>query len=179
MKTPFKYLGLLVVGSHKRVSFWEGVIERVKSRLGRWKGRFLSLAGRVCLSKSVLSSIPLFYISMYKLPSAVLKEIEKNQRRFLWGWGSEGRKLAWVSWKKACKLREADGLGILNLKLFKTTLLGKWIWHLETEKSGLWKEILDSKYGGWRILQEQRSNAKDSSWWRDLKVGDGGMGYNL
>jgi len=34
--------------------------------------------------------------------------------------------------------------------------LGKWIWHLE------------SKYGGWRNLQEQKINAKDSSWWRDL-----------
>jgi len=77
MKTPFKYLGLLVGGSHKRVSFWDGVLERVKNRLGRWKGRFLSLAERVYLIKSVLSSIPLFYLSMYKLPSAVLKEIEK------------------------------------------------------------------------------------------------------
>jgi len=31
---------------------------------------------------------------MYKLPFVVLKEIEKIQRRFLWGWGSEGRKIA-------------------------------------------------------------------------------------
>ena len=63
-------------GSHKRVSFWDEVLERVKSRFGRWKCRFLSLAGRVCLIKSVLSSIPLFYLSMYKLRSAMLKEIE-------------------------------------------------------------------------------------------------------
>jgi len=169
MKNPFKYLGLLVGGSHKRVSFWDGVLERVKSRLGRWKGRFLSLAGRVCLIKSVLSSISLFYISMYKFPSAMLKEIEKIQRRFLWGYGSEGRKIEWVSWKKACKPREAGDLGILNLRLFNAALLGKWIWRLETKKGGLWKEILESKYGGWRNLQKQRSNAKDSNWWRDLK----------
>ena len=173
MKTPFKYLGLLVGGSHKRVSFWDGVLERVKSRLGRWKGIFLSLAGRVCLIKSVLSAIPLFYLSMYKLPGAVLKEFEKVQRRFLWGWGDEGRKVAWVSWRKVCEPRETGGLGILNLRLFNAALLGKWIWRLETEKDGLWKEILESKYGGWRNLQEQRSNAKDSSWWKDLK-GDGG-----
>ena len=36
-------------GSHKRVSFLDGVLERLKSSLGRWKGRFLSLPGRVCL----------------------------------------------------------------------------------------------------------------------------------
>jgi len=31
---------------------------------------------------------------MYKLLVAVLKEFEKVQRRFLWGWGEEGRKVA-------------------------------------------------------------------------------------
>jgi len=106
---------------------------------------------------------------MYKLPVAVLKEFEKVQRRILWGWGDEGRKVAWVSWRKVCEPREAGGIGILNLRLFNAALLGKWIWRLETKKDGLWKEILESKYGGWRNLQEQKSNAKDSSWWRDLK----------
>jgi len=33
----------------------------------------------------------------------------------------------WVSWNKVCKSREAEGLGILDLKAFNTTLLGKWI----------------------------------------------------
>jgi len=53
------------------------VLERIKSRLGRWKCRFLSLVRRVFLIKSVLSFIPLFYISMYKLPSFMSKDIEK------------------------------------------------------------------------------------------------------
>ena len=85
MKTPFKFLGLFVGGSHKRVAFWDSVPESVKSMLGRWKCRFLSLAGRVCLIELVLSFILFLYISMYKLPFVLLKEIEKIQRRFLWG----------------------------------------------------------------------------------------------
>jgi len=64
----------------------------------------------------------LFYLSIYKLPVAVLKEFEKVQRRFLWGWGDEGKKVAWVSWRKVCEPREAGGLGILNLRLFKVDL---------------------------------------------------------
>ncbi|XP_068498245.1 uncharacterized protein [Phaseolus vulgaris] len=35
------------------------------------------------------------------------------------------------------------------------------------EKTGLWKEVLDSKYGGWRELQSQRKSNTDSLWWRD------------
>ena len=39
-------------------------MDKIKSRLRRWKGRNLSMA-RICLIKSVLSSIPLFYMSMF------------------------------------------------------------------------------------------------------------------
>ena len=85
MKSPFKYLRMHVGECHKRAAFWVGVLDIIKSRLGRWKGRFLSLAGRICLIKSILSSIPLFYVSLYKVPSLVLKEIVKLQRNFLWG----------------------------------------------------------------------------------------------
>jgi len=76
----------------------------------------------------MLSAIPLFYLSMYKLFVDVLKEFEKVQRRFLWGWGDEGRKVVWVSWRKVCEPREeVGGLGILNLRFFNAALLGKWI----------------------------------------------------
>jgi len=34
MKKPFKYLGM-PIGHHKREVFWDGVIERIKSRLGK------------------------------------------------------------------------------------------------------------------------------------------------
>ena len=167
MTTPFKYLGLLVGGSHKKGSFWGGVIKKLKSRLCRWKGRLLSLDKRICLIKFVLSSIPLFYMSLYKLSVVVLKEIERIQRQFLWGWRSEGMKIVWASWKKVCESREDKGLGIIDLKDFN--LAWKWIWHLGTDKGCFWKDILESKYGGWRRLRDQWINAKESLWWKDLK----------
>jgi len=34
----------------------------------------------------------------------------------LWGWGLEGRKIAWTSWKTICEPQEEGGLGILDLK---------------------------------------------------------------
>ena len=100
MVTPFVYLGLPVGGCHKRDAFWSGVIERVQGKLSRWRGRCLSLAGRICLIKSVQSSIPLFFMSLFKLPSVMAKKLVRLQRNFLLGWGSDGRKIAWASWKK-------------------------------------------------------------------------------
>jgi len=48
-------------------------------------------------------------------------------------------------------------------------LLGKWIWKLGSEKCGLWKETLESKYGGWRSLREDGKNSRGSLWGKDLK----------
>jgi len=127
MGAPFVYLGMLVGQCHKRGVFWGGVIERMKARLCRWKGRFLSLAERIYLIKSVLTSIPLFHLSLFKMPSMVANKLVRIQRNFLRGWGADGRKIAWTSKSKVCEPHEAGGLRILDLRVFNTTLLGKWI----------------------------------------------------
>jgi len=44
------------------------------------------------------------------------------------------------------------------------TLLGKWMWRLGTDKGGLWKEVIDSKYGGWRSLREEVNSGRVSLW---------------
>jgi len=137
MKTPFKYLGMPVGGNHRRSKFWEEVVERVRRRLGRWKGKFISMAGRLCLIKSVLSALPLFYMSLYKMPVTVAKEIVRLQRNFLWGWGSEGRRIVWASWDKVYAPKEQGGLGMIDIRCFNIALLGKWIWRLGSEKQGL------------------------------------------
>jgi len=83
MKVPFKYLGLPGGECHRRETFWDGVVDGIKSRLGRWKGRNLYMAGRICLLKFVLSSILLFYMSMFSLPGVVRKKIVCIHRNFL------------------------------------------------------------------------------------------------
>jgi len=114
METPFLYLDLSVGGSHKRRAFWDGVVVKMKKILSRWKGRFLSLASRICLIKSVLSIIPLFYLSLFKMSVVVANELVKIQRNFLWGWRSDGRKFARGSWEKVCAAREAGVLTLLT-----------------------------------------------------------------
>lgn len=81
---PLKYLGLpLCMGVHKR-KLWNPVVERIERKLSSWKGRYLSLGGRWTLIKSVLSSIPIYFLSCFKCPTAVVKRIKKIQHDFLW-----------------------------------------------------------------------------------------------
>ena len=116
-----------------------------------------------------LLSILLFFLSLITMPTMVVKKIVTLQRNFLWGWGFEWRKIVWIAWDKVCEPQDAGGLGIHNIRLFNMALLGKWIWRLSQTKGGLWKDILESKYGGQRSLKEQRLLNSDSLWWRDLK----------
>ena len=62
-------------GCHKKDVFCDELVGRINNKLGRWNGRFVSLAGNICLIKSVLLLIPLFYLSLFKIPSIVLKKV--------------------------------------------------------------------------------------------------------
>ena len=169
MKSPFSYLGVKVGGNHKRCAFWDGMLIKLRSRLSAWKGKSLSLAGRVCLIKSVLTSLPLFYVFLFCMPTTMVREVKRIQKNFLWDWGSKNRKIAWVAWDKICQPRDKGGLGVIDIGKFNLALLGKWIWRLKSKERSLWEDILVSKYGGWRDLRSQGQKSKDSVWRRDLR----------
>jgi len=37
-------------------------------------------------------------------------------KRFLWGWGSEGWKIAWVSWDRLCASGKDSGLRVRDFR---------------------------------------------------------------
>ena len=99
----------------------------------------------------------------------MVAKLVKIQRRFLWGGGHDQKKIAWISWEKVCLPKERGGLGIKDVKAFNIALLGKWKWHLLNHHQELWIKVVESKYGGWRGLEEGDRVASQSIWWRDLK----------
>nr|GEW81510.1 reverse transcriptase domain-containing protein [Tanacetum cinerariifolium] len=76
--TPFRYLGVKVGYTMSRVNSWEDVISKVSSRLSKWKLQTLSIGGRLTLLKSILSSIPLYYMSIFKTPRRGEEEQQLN-----------------------------------------------------------------------------------------------------
>nr|GEV56856.1 RNA-directed DNA polymerase, eukaryota, reverse transcriptase zinc-binding domain protein [Tanacetum cinerariifolium] len=45
MKTPFKYLGVMVGGNSLTIKAWDGTIGKLKARLSNWKLKTLSIGG--------------------------------------------------------------------------------------------------------------------------------------
>ena len=77
------YLGLPLGGYPRSLDFWDPVIGKVGKRLDGGKMTFLSKGARLTLIESVLSAIPTYYLSLFRIPSGVSMEFEKIMRNFL------------------------------------------------------------------------------------------------
>ena len=85
---PFIYLGLPIGECMSRINAWNPVIEKVKKRLIDWKAKTMLFGGHLTLVKSVLGSLPLYYLSMFHVPSSVIKQLESIRKTsFGVGWG--------------------------------------------------------------------------------------------
>ncbi|GJV76433.1 RNA-directed DNA polymerase, eukaryota [Tanacetum coccineum] len=76
-KSPFLYLGTKVGATMSRVSDWKEVVEKVKSRLSKWKMKALSIGGRLTLlivgvSEGILKDL---FPRLYALESCKLVNV--------------------------------------------------------------------------------------------------------
>ena len=107
---PSAYLGLPLGAPNKASSVWNGVEERVRWKLALWKRQYISKGGRITLIKSTLASMPLYQLSLFRVPKIVARRLEKLQRDFLWGRGNMERKAHLVNWEWCVRVRRRGGL---------------------------------------------------------------------
>ncbi|KAK2654773.1 hypothetical protein Ddye_014629 [Dipteronia dyeriana] len=88
---------------------------------------------RLVLIKAVLSILPTYYLSMFKIPVGVAQKFEKFQRSFLWGDSAAKRKLHVLDWVLMCRRKQNEGLGIGRVLDNNKALLAKWVWRFGRE----------------------------------------------
>lgn len=64
------------------------------------------------LLKSVLGSIPTFFMLIYKVLVGVLKHLESLRSNFFLRANMDEKKMSWVSWNKVCSQKKHGGLGV-------------------------------------------------------------------
>lgn len=167
---PKKYLGLPLGASPRLKRTWLPVLAKCKQRLASWKRRFLSFAGRVTLIKSVLSNLPIYYLSLFKMSAGVAKEFVSIQSNFLWGGDGSRRKIHLVKWKVISKSKQQGGLGVKRIRLMNDCFLLKWWWRFGAEPNALWKQVIHNKYSqvgvGW--CPEPVDNTRNSCIWAGI-----------
>ena len=81
---PIKYLGLPLTMRRLQKADFQPLLDKTTSKLAGWQGRYLSQAGRICLTKLVLSSLPIYLLSVLKAPKEILDDLDKVRKKFIW-----------------------------------------------------------------------------------------------
>ncbi|GJU62517.1 RNA-directed DNA polymerase, eukaryota [Tanacetum coccineum] len=147
MKTPFKYLGVMVGGNSSTLQAWDDTIGKLKARLSNWKLKTLSVGGRLTLLKSVLGSTPIYNMSIYKVPKSVLQTMESIRRNFFNGVQCDERKIVWIKWAKVLASKKYGGLGVSSFYALNRALLFKWVWRFISRDNSLWCRLIMSMHG--------------------------------
>jgi len=84
---PINYLGLGKISK----SLWVSLIDKVQRRLAGWKGRLLSLGGRITMINAVLSAILTYFLSFFSYQGGWKRTlILLRGNSFGWGTWREG-----------------------------------------------------------------------------------------
>ena len=144
---PMRYLGLPLSAGQLRVADWQPVVGKVEKRLEGWEAKVLSKGGRLVLLRSVLSAIPTFYLSVFKVPTTIEQRLSGLKWRFFWRGSKEGRGLALLAWDDICTLTDQGGLGVPHLNTMNVALLTKWVKRIIGPKEDVIRSVMRDRYG--------------------------------
>ena len=169
IQLPITYLGVPLGANMKKSTSWQPIIDRIQHRLTSWKASCLSRPGKLVLIKAVLSSLSVYYLSLFKMPKKVATEINKIQRRFLWSGKHERRISTLVKWKVVQRSKKEGGLGVGDLLIKNAALLFKWWWRYACEEGAMWRTVVQSIHEEDHFLLPSKARSSLPGPWRDIK----------
>ncbi|GJZ10167.1 RNA-directed DNA polymerase, eukaryota [Tanacetum coccineum] len=142
LQKQFRYLGVMVGECMSRRQAWGSTVDKLRSRLSKWKVKTLSIGGRLTLLKAVLGASPLFNMSIFKVPKGVLNDMEAIRSKFFNGMDPSSKKITWAAWPKVLASKKNGGLGVSSFHALNRALLLKWVWRFISQDGSLWCRVI-------------------------------------
>lgn len=139
-RNPGIYLGF-PLGITSRKSDFNPIIDKIKSQISNWKGKYLSQIGKSVLIKSVCQSTMSYYMQGLLFPKGVCSNLDKIFRDFFWSSGNSQQKLHLIGWNNICKPKKLGGLGIFKCYNRNRALSSKLAWRMLTNPDSIWAKI--------------------------------------
>ncbi|GKE20222.1 hypothetical protein Tco_1431734, partial [Tanacetum coccineum] len=115
-KLPVKYLCVPLISSRLLNRDCKVLVEKARNRIGDWKNKSLSFAGRFQLCKSVVSSMQVYWASGLVIPMGIVTDIQQLIKGFLWCKGDYKCGKSKVAWDDICLPKHEGGLGLRSLE---------------------------------------------------------------
>lgn len=178
-----KYLGLPEHFGRRKRDIFSSIVDKIRQRAHSWSSRFLSGAGKQVLLKSILTAMPSYAMSCFKLPSSLCKQIQSVLLRFWWDEKPGKKKMSWVAWDKLTQPKFAGGHGFKDVEAFNDAFLAKIGWRIIQKPDSLLAQILLSKYCHSSSFLECTVPKSASHGWRGILIGRDlllrGLGWSI
>ncbi|KAL9687678.1 hypothetical protein QQ045_032085 [Rhodiola kirilowii] len=183
-KVLSKYLGMPIFFKARKLAAFKEVEEKCWRRVHGWKEKWLSLAGKEILIKSILQDVPVFIMSCFKIHVELCKRLAIIIFSFWWGRGGEKRSICWVRREVLTETKLEGGMGFRCLALCNEALLFKQLCRLDSQELLLVSKVIRAKYFGSSSMADSVLGSRPSYAWRCLwevkeKLGALGMVQRL
>lgn len=130
----------------RKAIFFEKLINKIARRIRGWQNKFLSNEGKQILINHVLTTIPIYLLSMISPPKKTLNQIHKMFVSFFWSKirGAKGKH--WVKWEDLCFPYKEGGVGFKFLHDIAKALFVKLWWKFRTFVDTMWSSFMWNKY---------------------------------
>lgn len=166
-----KYLGLPELFGRRKRDIFASIVDRIRQKAFSWTSRFLSSAGKQVLLKAVLSAMPCYVMSCFKIPLSLCKQIQSLLTRFWWDANPEKKKMCWVAWSTFTLPKHSGGLGFRDIETFNDALLAKIGWRLISDPQSLVARVLLGKYAWNSSFLDCPIPSTASHGWRSILAG--------
>jgi hypothetical protein len=166
-----KYLGLPTPEGRMSKGKFQSLQAKLAKCLVEWDDNHKSQAAKEVLIKSIAQAIPVYVMSVFKLPLGLCDELTKMIRRYWWGAENGKRKTHWVAWDIMLRPKDYGGMGFRDMRLFIQALLARQAWRLIQFPDTLCAQLLKAKYYPNGLLLDTVFTGNGSSIWHAIEYG--------
>ncbi|GJU98233.1 RNA-directed DNA polymerase, eukaryota, reverse transcriptase zinc-binding domain protein [Tanacetum coccineum] len=103
---------------------------------------FSYLGSKINAFKVGLGLMPIYHMSLFKVPMKVIQRMESIRCHFFNGVDHNGKKPIWVKCSKVLASKEKGGLDVSSFYALNRALLFKWVWRVHTQGLSLWARVI-------------------------------------
>jgi hypothetical protein len=121
-----KYMGFQLKANKYCKEDWWWILEKIEKILNIWSYEWLSRVDKLTLTKSVLESIPVYWMPLLAwIPKGILEKVCHMCFQFIWLGSKYHFTLPWENWELLARPKALVGWGLKNIFIFSKSLATK------------------------------------------------------